>query len=527
MISFLKNNPGLTAVLAFVFISHSVLAVIPPLFSDEAIFWEWSRHLDFGYYAHPPMTGWVIALVTGIFGTFQYTIRLTSILLHIGTISFLYYLSLSVSSNRKTAVLASILYGSLPLSVFLGTAITTDSPLIFFFTVATVYVNKAIVEEKKGYWYAAAVACGGMMLSKFMAVLFFPGVFLFLLLHPNYRNRFLTREPYLAFGLSLLLFSPFIYWNSTHNWLTFQFNLYQRQKSQGFALDKPFKYLGGQLLAASPVVFVILILVLAIILYQLTRKGSITAVDSKFQASILLLSCITAFPLLFFVPVSFLADVGAHYTAIIYPAASFLIVIWMMKQVPGNGSETGKWRKKLYITTVLTAGSMSAAVFVLIICPRLLPDRMLYTPRVNADAPIASHYFGWHEGGKRIAEIRAEWEQKPEGLFMTSKDYGLASMLGFYTPGRPQFYLMNVDKNVVHGKSFLLWERGQKKQGANTIYVSDTPDSYRSRLVGFFKRIEHLPPTVIRDDDGRILRIFYIAVGFHYLGGEPDNLSLW
>lgn len=40
----------------------------------------------------------------------------------------------------------------------------------------------------------------------------------------------------------------------THNWLTFQFNLDQRQKSQGFDLVKPVKYLAGQLLAASPVV---------------------------------------------------------------------------------------------------------------------------------------------------------------------------------------------------------------------------------------------------------------------------------
>ncbi|MFH2132945.1 MAG: glycosyltransferase family 39 protein, partial [bacterium] len=141
MVTTIKKHSGLVGVLAVVLLSHSLLAVIPPLFSDETTFWEWSRHLDFGYYAHPPMTGWLIALVTGIFGTYQYTVRLTSILLHLGTIGLLYYLALEVTREKRPALLASVLYALLPISLFLGTAITTDSPLVFFFTAATVFVR--------------------------------------------------------------------------------------------------------------------------------------------------------------------------------------------------------------------------------------------------------------------------------------------------------------------------------------------------------------------------------------------------
>jgi len=526
MISLLVRHKGLVAVLAAVLASHSLLAVIPPLFSDEAMFWEWSRHPAFGYYAHPPMTGWLIALVTGIFGTWQYTVRLTSIMLQLGTISFLYYLVLDISDEKRAALLSAILYACLPLSVFLGTAITTDSPLIFFFMVATVFVRKAVIERKTYCWYAAAVACGGMMLTKFMAVLFFPGVFLFLLLHPDYRDRFQTKEPYLASGVSLLIFSPFLYWNMTHDWLTFQFNLYQRQKSQGFDLARPLKYVGGQLLAASPVVFALLVVALVILLVRFLKHNDV-AVSPRYRDSVLLMLSMTLFPLAFYVPVSFLADVGAHYTAIVYPTAMFLLVTWMLK---GGGSPApamagrSKW---IYGVAVGSAGLMSAAVFTLVVFPTLLPDRMLYTENVAADAPIASHYFGWEKGGEHVAGIKAEWQGRPEGLFMTSKDYGLAAMMGFYTPGRPQYFLMNVSRSVVHGKSYLLWERGKKRIGANTVYVSDTPESYRSHLTGFFKEIRLLQPLVIRDAQGRILRVFYLAIGVHYLGGEPDNLSLW
>lgn len=527
MIRTLKTHSGFLAVWLVVFLSHSLLAVVPPLFSDEAMFWEWSRHPAFGYYAHPPMTGWLIGLVTAVFGTFQYTVRLTSILLHLGTIGLVYAMALEVARDKRLAVLSAVLYASLPMSLFLGTAITTDSPLIFFFTAATVFVRKAIIEQRDGFWYLAAVACGGMMLSKFMAVLFFPGVFFFLLLHPGYRGRLLTPQPYLAFLLSMLLFSPFLIWNMNNQWLTFQFNLYQRQKDQGFDLERPFIYLGGQLLAASPLVFGLLVAALAILLYRFIRGQRAATATTDYRDSLLLLLSITTFPFLFYIPVSFLADVGAHYTAIVYPVAAFLIVIWL-RSTGVNLEERMRPRMRwAYGTALAVSGLSSLAIFVLICFPTLLPDRMLYTEAVNDDAPVASHYFGWHDGGAHIAEVMEEWRDRPEGLFMTSKDYGLASMLGFYTPGRPQYYLMNVDTKVIHGKSFLLWEKGKKPIGANTIYVSDTPRSYQSRLNGFFKRIQHLPPFIVRDDQGRILRIFYIAVGVHYLGGEPDNLSLW
>ena len=112
-------------------------------------------------------------------------------------------------------------------------------------------------------------------------------------------------------------------------------------------------------------------------------------------------------------------------------------------------------------------------------------------------------------------------------MFFTAPDYSLASMLGFYTPSHPNFYLMNVTRDVIHGKSFLIWEKGKKPLGANTLYIADTPESYKSRIPDFFKDYQLLQPLIIRDEKGRILRIFYFTVGIHYLGGEPDNLSLW
>jgi 4-amino-4-deoxy-L-arabinose transferase-like glycosyltransferase len=517
---------GFWLLMIAVLLSHSLLAIIPPLFSDEAMFWEWSRHPAFGYYAHPPMTAWLIMVMTGLFGTFQYSVRLTSILLHLGTIALLYRMALEITRSRPLALAAIVLYAVLPISLILGTAITTDSPLIFFFTATVYFFRRAVVEDRKLHWYFAAIAGGGMMLSKFMAVLFFPGALLFILSLKRHRRCLATREPYLAMLLALLIFSPFLIWNMNNRWLTFQFNLFVRQQAQGLDPLNPLKYMAGQMMAASPLVFVVIVIVLCRLLPLLIRRlRTVTEVDRATE-SILLLWFIVAFPLIFFLPIGVFSEIGAHFAAVIYPAACLLLVIWVASDKNRVRFESIR-RRRTYGVCLSTAAMMTTAIFIVIAFPRLVPDRLIYTRSVYEEAPIVSHYFGWRAVGKRIAAIRQEWAERPEGLFLTAKDYGLASMLGFYTPGRPQFYLMNLGRDVIHGKSYLIWEKGRKTLGANTLYVSDTPFSYRSRLKGFFRDIAHLPPYVIRDHEGRILRVFYFTLGIHYLGGEPDNLSLW
>ena len=58
------------------------------------------------------------------------------------------------------------------------------------------------------------------------------------------------------------------------------------------------------------------------------------------------------------------------------------------------------------------------------------------------------------------------------------------------------------------------------------IYVTDNHDEEIDEIKPFFQDIKKLPPLVVKDDH-RILRVFYIYLGKHYLGGEQDHLSIW
>lgn len=524
---FLKQHQLFSIVLFVTFLSHSVIALIPPLQGDEAYFWEWSRHLSLGYYSHPPMTGWLIALVTSIFDVSKYSVRLTSIFLHLITLYYVYLLALETTNSKKIANVSIILLILMPLSLVFGTAITTDSSLITFYTISVYYTRKAIILNDKKSWYLAAVFCGGMLLSKFMAILFFPGVFLFILSNGRYRRILLTKEPYFAMVLALILFSPFIYWNVQNEWLTVQFNFFVRQKGQSISWKKPFIYIIGQMAIAVPMLWVILIDVLTRNFKYFTHRVQTSNKIKHHQAgSLLFLFYVIGFPLIFFLLISIKVRVGAHWAAIVYPSSCVLIAIWFYL-VKGE-IQPVMIKLKSFITSIIMAVIILVIGIWLLVHPKsIVPDKFIYTPGLGQKQPIVSHYYGWQEIGQHINKLEQEWRDKPEGFFFTSKDYSLASTLSFYTPTHPQFYLMNFPRDGIHGKDFLIWEKNRKKIGANTIYITDTRNSYHDRLLGFFENIQELPPFVVYDDEGRILRIFYLTLGLNYLGGEPDNLSIF
>ena len=416
MVAVIKNHKGLFALVFIGFILHSVLAFIPPLNGDEATFWEWSRHPALGYYAQPPLTGWLIALTTAVAGTSQYTVRLTSILLHFGTVIIIYCLAREITANRKPALTAALLYSLMPLSIVLGTMMTADGILIFCFSLATWFVKKAVIDQKTAAWYPAGLACGGMLLTKLMAVLFVPGVLLFLLIHRQYRSHLFRKEPYLAFLLSLLILSPNIYWNATNKWLTIQFNFFVRHKEQASTLLNPLIYTLGQMVSASPVIFILLLIALPVFFAALIKRLYRENTIDRSQDALLLLAFVTCFPLIFFLPISFSKEVSPHWPAVIYPSASILVAVFLYRSNGENRFSRLQKTKTLWVC-ILSSLTISVPIYTILVFPAILPDKMIYTPHVDARPPIGTHYFGWDEIGERVNEVRKTFENRPEGLF--------------------------------------------------------------------------------------------------------------
>ena len=114
----IKQHLAIIIIVFVLFIVHSILAIIPPLNSDEALYWEHSRHLALGYYSHPPLTGWLIAAITNLLATSEYSIRFISIVLHLCVISIIYVWTNELTKEKKISCAAVVIYSLMPVPFF-------------------------------------------------------------------------------------------------------------------------------------------------------------------------------------------------------------------------------------------------------------------------------------------------------------------------------------------------------------------------------------------------------------------------
>jgi hypothetical protein len=109
-----------------------------------------------------------------------------------------------------------------------------------------------------GWWCAAGISVGLAFASKYTSILLPLSVVVAVLLRPSLRARLREPGPYVACVLATLVFVPVLYWNATHDWISFRFQLeHGLGRPRGSALNRELELLGGQLGLVTPVLFVL------------------------------------------------------------------------------------------------------------------------------------------------------------------------------------------------------------------------------------------------------------------------------
>jgi len=223
-----------------------VLAWIIPMSGDEAYFIVWANHLDFGYYDHPPMVGWLLHLLL-YFGNQEVLLRLPAILLT-SLIGLGIYRLIEPHDEAKAALIA-MLYLLSPLNI-LNVLITTDTPLILLVFLSVVALFKALHENRMA-WYALSGALFGMaFLSKYFAVLLGLAYLAYFIFSAKSAQK--TKGIILLFLVALPFGLLNLYWNYTHCWDNILFNLYNRNEGEQLSLGKVAIYLGTQVYLMTP-----------------------------------------------------------------------------------------------------------------------------------------------------------------------------------------------------------------------------------------------------------------------------------
>lgn len=196
------------------------------LLVEEAYYWNYAQHLDWGYLDHPPMVALLIKLFTSLLGTHEFSVRAASLFCWGISAFFSYKLSELIQPNSGRY--AILLLAVLPFYFFQSIIITPDVPLIACWSACLYFAYKALILKNASSWYGFGMFLGLGMLSKYTIGLVAVAALCYVLCQAKERFWLSRKEPYLGALITLLLFTPVIYWNYQHEWASFIFQSSRR-----------------------------------------------------------------------------------------------------------------------------------------------------------------------------------------------------------------------------------------------------------------------------------------------------------
>lgn len=422
--------------LLFHFLIWFSLGMALDLHPDAADHWVWSQYLSWGYYEHPPMIAWVIRLFTGLLGNTQLAMAIGS-----QSITLLSFLPIFLLARKmfgaRTAFLSVLCLEATPLLLVGSMIFIIDTVLLLFFLWAALCFWNGVDQGNKKSLYWAGLALGLALLSKLTAVLFPLSVLIFLLV--SRERRRLLREPhlYLALLLGLIVFSPFVYWNMTHGWISIQAQL-EKGLTGGRDWNQTLGFWFGQPLILGPVLFFFSLKAL----WEGIKKFK---QETRFAYLVIL----TVIPLLVFGLAAFRGKYSdPTWTDIGWPFGAILL---------GN-----------YFSERLSTLSARKAIVVggLILATSWLPIGLLTLQALHPFLPVpiqndrTLEMRGWRQLGAAIGQEVPRYFPGQRNVYVVAEEYQLAGAVSFYTPQHPipysfgkpkRNFWVNLDELKQHG----------------------------------------------------------------------------
>ncbi|MFZ5571899.1 MAG: glycosyltransferase family 39 protein [Thermodesulfobacteriota bacterium] len=492
-----------------------------PLVADETNYWQWGRHLDWGYHDNAPMIGWAIRLATELLGHTETAVRLPSVAAMTVASIYLMLIALRWFSPVTAFHTALLSQGILEFNVG-GLLATTDGLQAAGWAAASYHVARAFQENRWPQWLLGGFWFGFGLLSKYTMVLFLPGAFAYGLFSHRHRERLAGIRPYAGLMLGVVMFSPVIAWNIAHGWNSARHVAHLGGVDEAFQIHFKYfgEYLAGQAGLVSPLVF---ILILAAWRMAFRSPGN-NAEDTWINRYLFW----TSFPMFAgFALLSLHTRVYANWPGAAYLTASVMTAARFGGQVGGKSQEPPHRRfgRRLYPWAVGSAYCLTALLLIHVVTP-ILP----VSKKIDR---VAREIAGWDVLGRKAAETLQSMP-RPDRTFLFGLRYQIASELAFYTPGNPETVAINKwnRPNV-----YDYWKQDEELLGWDAVGASESPDDHETKLNQVFERVE--PPLEIiihrdspwtKDASREPAQTFYLYRAYGFKGGlrwdPPDAADI-
>jgi 4-amino-4-deoxy-L-arabinose transferase-like glycosyltransferase len=456
------------------------------LHPDEAYYWMWSRHLDFGYFDHAPLIAYAIRLTT-LLSQQELWVRFTGILGALVTSVIAWVLTMQLFHDRKIASASVIMLNVLPINLAGTLLITPDVPAFLFWGLTIYFYWQIVATGKVRYWYFMGCAFGLSLLSKYTGVLIAPCLFLFMLVTDE-RRWFKTIHPYLAFILGCAFFLPVLYWNSEHRWISFAYQLGHGLGGAHYSLGKVLTYVGGQMLVASPFIWLLGAYASVLYLFQKNKEK--------------LFLSLTSLPIILFFAYSSLKNSAqANWPMCAYFTFSILASHYLLK---GGRLKRRLWVGAVLFSILLCLIAMLHARF------GVLPLERISQSAAEADA--TQWFYGWRELGEEL-------EKDQSVKFAIAESHQVGAEISYYTKERIFAY---VDYNNTKANQFNLWtfpEELKDKKGAAVSIEGHSVLPYSK----YFMHIGNTSSLPVKRKD-LVIRTYHIVYGTGYIYPPAPNL---
>lgn len=355
---------------------YSLLALLHawllPFSADEAHYALYGSFLDWSYFDHPPMVGWLQSIAL-LFSSSEFSLRVLPILFSAGSLFILFELA-KKDFGEKTAFITLLLFISAPILQILPFGMIPETPLILA-GLLNIWILRNIENndgQKLTDWLLLGLILGFAGLSKYTGVTLAVSTFIVLFMQFNLK-LFKQFGLYLAGIIAAICILPVLYWNLQNDWISFLYQLNHSAGKSEYNLASALRMQVTQFAAFGPLIYIFGLI--AIIKLRNNTKAKTWLV---FALPILILF-------------SILSAKGRS-----LPHWTELGVIFMMPLIANFivTNIASKWVKRLAIGLASISLLLTLAVQVLLTVPKIAFDDYRH--------PLAD-LMGWKEISERIS----------------------------------------------------------------------------------------------------------------------------
>ena len=470
---------------------HLLAAGRVPLSADEAHYALYGLHLDWSYFDHPPLVGWLQALVL-FFASSDFALRLWPIGLSAATavVLFRFARRLFPGDSEWLAFWAVVLYQSGLLFQALGLALVPETPLLLFALLALLALLNALERGQLAAWLLFGLCIGLAGLSKYTAVTLVFSVALFVIVQRRL-DVLRTPGPWLAVALALLLIAPILYWNATHDWLSFRFQLGHGFRPKDWQWVRVGISQLAQFFAYAPGIYVFGLIALVTGLKEWRERGV--------QLSLLLVLPV----LLLFASGSGREESLPHWTALAWAGSTPLVARWLLAH----------WELRPVRAFVYFSGGYSLVLILLLHVLFLFPT-LPFPGKHHPLAPLT----GWPQAAERATLLHTEFQREQPQAVLLVPNWSLASRLAWYARPLP------VQVPDERFDQFDLWFGTPANGAAGVLVAPDSALKAMRRVRERFAYCEQRDPLPVYAGSSTVVTFhFYLCRGYRVSNTAPSS----